>query len=283
MRYKEKIKYAIKQVVGPGVISCIKRNIYELGSFIRVQKPVTIFMGPAFRPTFDKIGLDITYLCNLKCIGCHKSLGLCPSNENLSVEQIEKFINESITQSRKWKLIRILGGEPTLHPQIMDIIDLLVAYKRKHSPATILRVDTNGHDPKVNSILSAMSNEITFYNTRKKNSKQTQHEAFFCAPVDRLVYRFSDFSNGCAWPFSCGITLSPYGYYFCGAAIGIERIFGFNLGRKELPLPHDEMREQYRIFCKYCGHFMRFSHEKKYPYRMSATWKKAYERTIKQV
>lgn len=235
-------------------------------------------MGPEFTPTSDKIGLDITYLCNLRCAGCHKVIRLASSHESMSVGQVKKFIDESIAQNRRWKLIRILGGEPTLHPEIMEIVKLLITYKREYSPETILRIETNGCGPKVNSILSALPGEIVVNNSRKINSEQLRHEAFFNAPVDRLSYRFTNFSNGCSWPLPCGFTLSPYGYYFCGAAIGIERIFGFDLGRKKLPLLHDEMREQYQVFCKYCGHFLRLSYEKKDPYRMSISWRKAYEK-----
>lgn len=73
--------------------------MYELGGFLRVQKLITSFMGPEFTPTLDKIGLDITYLCNLRCAGCHKVIHLASSHESMSLGQVKKFIDERIDRT----------------------------------------------------------------------------------------------------------------------------------------------------------------------------------------
>jgi len=44
----------------------------------------------------------------------------------MSVEQIQKFINESVDNNVKWERIRVMGGEPTLHPDIFEILNLLL-------------------------------------------------------------------------------------------------------------------------------------------------------------
>jgi len=73
-----------------------------------------------------------------------------------------------------------------------------------------------------------------------------------------------------------------YGFYPCVAGANIDRVLGFNIGRKKLPTLNDSMVDQIQTLCKYCGHFMYFfSCEPEMITTtkeiMSPSWKKAYE------
>jgi len=74
---------------------------------------------------------------------------------------------------------------------------------------------------------------------------------------------------------SCGTGLTPYGYYLCPiAGGGIDRVFGLDVGRKELPSAGDQMDDQRVLLCRLCGHFKeRAAHNTDY---CSPTWKNAY-------
>jgi molybdenum cofactor biosynthesis enzyme MoaA len=61
----------------------------------------------------------------------------------MPVADIEAFINQSIEKKIEWERIRILGGEPTLHSRIFDIIDLLISYQKKYNPSVRLVLGTN--------------------------------------------------------------------------------------------------------------------------------------------
>ena len=71
--------------------------------------------------------------------------------------------------------------------------------------------------------------------------------------------------------------LTPFGYYSCAPAGGIDRVIGFDMGHKTLPAPDDQMYELRDKVCRYCGHFIgrRISTDKP---GVSAIWKKAYEK-----
>ncbi|MFC1646052.1 hypothetical protein ACFL2Y_02610 [Candidatus Omnitrophota bacterium] len=122
------------------------------------------------------------------------------------------------------------------------------------------------------AILIKIPDEIEIYNSFKKSPFQL-FSPFNNAPQDRKNYKNGQYENGCI-NLTCGLGLSPYGYYCCGNAGGIDRIFGFNMGRKSIPSDTDRMIDQIQAFCKLCGIFSCYRLTKKE--RMSPSWKKVY-------
>ena len=49
--------------------------------------------------------------------------------------------------------------------------------------------------------------------------------------------------------------LNRYGYYQCGVAGSIDRVFGFDIGIKKLPEITCDFDIQKRTLCSLCGHF----------------------------
>jgi len=95
------------------------------------------------------------------------------------------------------------------------------------------------------------------------------------APVDTLYNRFSDFTCGCRIMEDCGMGLTPSGYYMCAVAGGIDRVFRYDLGRKEVPDESDTLVDQMAAFCRLCGHFgVQWPTRRA---RISKTWRRAYE------
>src|SRR5262245_29713970 len=92
--------------------------------YLRVTKPVTRILGVQYSRALRKIEIDITYACNLSCPNCNRSCAQAPTGERMTVEQIDFFLKESIASGIKWDRIRLVGGEPTLHPHFHNIIQL---------------------------------------------------------------------------------------------------------------------------------------------------------------
>jgi len=63
------------------------------------------------------IVLEINSKCNISCNGCYKKL----NGATKPVEQIMKELDFALTQ-RKIQTVSIAGGEPTLHPNLCEII-----------------------------------------------------------------------------------------------------------------------------------------------------------------
>lgn len=69
-------------------------------------------------------GIDVTTHCNLNCLTCYylesaENLPVC-SDVHISMELFEKAIRQA--DQTGFQEIYILGGEPTLHPRILDLL-----------------------------------------------------------------------------------------------------------------------------------------------------------------
>jgi len=229
-------------------------KLKRIRRFIRVQKSVTMFLGMQYRPSTELIEIDITYQCNLRCLNCNRSSTQAPDSVHMPVNMIEKFVDDSLNQNKVWRRIRILGGEPTLHPKFSQIIQMLLQYK-KAFPDCKIEVVSNGFSKRTVRILDELSSDITIENSFKSSTIQPSFGPFNKAPQDQVVNQFVNYSNGCDIMQSCGVGLTPQGYYPCAVAGGIDRVLGISNGRNEIPAENDSMEDLSERLCKLCGRF----------------------------
>jgi len=252
----------------------LKVTFRDIQHRIRIYKPVSVILGPEYLTNLNIIDLIITYDCNLKCFGCNVLCDKAPSREYMSIDQIIKFIKESRGANKKWERIHILGGEPLTHPDILKIIDLLIEYKNSFSPKTIIRLLTNGYGPQATALLPKIPPSIEVINSHKKSQYNADFTCFTNAPIDFDKYKSAVFSNACWRTTACGLSLNKYGYYPCSVCGGIDKVFGFDLGRKILPDKVDaKILKTLDLLCRYCGGFL-YSRYKIPPGCASATWAK---------
>ena len=76
--------------------------------------------------------------CNMQCPVCFANSAPGMGNPR-SMEDIEKMLDTLLESEQQPDLVQVSGGEPTLHPQLMDILRRL-----KASPIRHLMLNTNG-------------------------------------------------------------------------------------------------------------------------------------------
>lgn len=250
--------------------------------WLRVQKPMTKLMGFQYQVADDLIEIDITYQCNLKCNNCNRSSAQAPDKTQIGLDEISRFVEDSLSQKKRWRKIRVLGGEPTLHPQLSEILAELYRLKQIH-PELSIQLVTNGYGRRVNKAISVLPEWLSIENSAKTDVVQPKFGPFNLAPVDSWYHKFSDFSNGCDIAKTCGIGLTPQGYYPCAVAGGIDRVLNQKNGRQRLPESDDEMRDLMKHACGLCGRFRdgHYVPPKLRPQileqRTSISWKKIYQ------
>lgn len=222
---------------------------------------------------FQRIEIDITYSCSLSCINCNRMCRQAPSTQSMRTDQIYRFVNESVEKGIKWDHIRILGGEPTLHPDLNDMLLPLDIYQNTYSPLTNIIIFTNNYTSKTKQILKKIPHKINLqpgFSDSFTEYKQLQGVIIAdhwtkspaipnnfvpinMAPKDDPEFKDCDFSSGCKQINECGIGFTPFGFYPCAVAGAIDRVVGFDLGVKELDF--NKIMSLNSIFCPLCGMF----------------------------
>jgi len=131
-------------------------------------------------------------------------------------------------------------------------------YIINHSPETILQVTSNGYGELVQERLSKLpkhSNMIIDYASFKDNRIVPYFSPFNEAPIDKPEGSKKEYSKGCWVTSYCGIGLNQLGYYPCGVAGGIDRIFKLNLGVQSLKNVDESIANYFDTFCRFCGNF----------------------------
>jgi hypothetical protein len=221
------------------------------------------------------VEIDITWACNLRCNNCNRSCEQAPTGEGMTLGQIQHFVDESIGAGQQWRRIRLLGGEPTLHPQFLEMVDVLRAWRDAHAPGCQIEVASNGYGDKVRGMLARIPADVHVDNTQKSTVEQP-FLSFNIAPVDQRRYRHADYRNACWVSENCGVGLTASGWYPCAIAGGIDRIVGHDMGRQTLPAPTDDLHDQLETFCRGCGGFKRQAQTPVTQPVMSRFWNRAY-------
>jgi len=263
-----------------------------------LQRPAKTRLSPVygrkrFVPNTERIEIDITYACNLKCIGCNRSCAQAPTTTEMHFEQIKSFVNESKTLNKHWKIISLLGGEPTLHSAFKEIVYCIVnEYIREFSPETVLKIVSNGYTAKSREILQQLlilPEVYVDWNSFKTDNSIPYFSDFNDAPIDDKSFEEMDFSKGCWVTAYCGVNLNQNGYFACSLCAGIDRVMQAGKGIGSLTeLSGDRLKNQLSDFCRYCGNYKSYEQSGgsltprsvKAPFqnRISASWVNIYDK-----
>ena len=216
--------------------------------------------GPPYRSRMNRIIIDLTHYCDLSCSNCNRSCGKdqAPSREVISADQIRKFTEESINRGIKWERIWLEGGEPALHPDLDEIFSILLRYKSDFFKNCEITLCTNGNSDKAKEMYHSHPEGIIIKNSFKSAIPDQAHFPFNTAPSDIPEFANADFTRGCYIHKIFGLGLNRYGYYphpVCGS---IDRVFGFDIGKKKIPESAESMSGQMDKLCRYCGHFIEY-------------------------
>ncbi|GAH48249.1 unnamed protein product, partial [marine sediment metagenome] len=80
--------------------------------------------------------IEITGRCNLNCPTCFADAGQGP---DLSLTQVEDILDRLMVTEHEPEIVQISGGEPTIHPQILDILAAAKSRNIRH-----IMLNTNG-------------------------------------------------------------------------------------------------------------------------------------------
>jgi len=197
-----------------------------------------------------RIELDITYRCDLGCVNCNRLCGLAPRDEEMSVDQVDEFCLASQRCGIYWDRVAILGGEPTLHPDLVPIMQMVAQVS-----ASVL-LCTNGRSGIHRPWDLGLPRGPYYVADTNKTGPIQPFLPMTDAACDSLGIPDAQYRQGCPLPGECGFGANRAGYYPCPLAGVVDRFFGLGLA---VSSPEELLAgnpgDVFEKACRYCGHF----------------------------
>ncbi len=115
----------------------------------------------------------------------------------MTIEQIQKVLHESLSLEFPYQEIRVLGGEPTRHPELSTIVMLLDWYRLQVDECSI-SLWTHVYGERVKQKLKALPEWMRIRISGKEPGiYQKGFESFLVAPADYLDISPEKYRNGC--------------------------------------------------------------------------------------
>lgn len=215
---------------------------------------------------FKHIEIEINVACDLACFACDRFSDVTTA-PNMKVEQVKHFVKESLDLNWEWERIRILGGEPTIHPHIYEIVEALIEYRHIY-PKCFIQLLSNGRgrldrspNP-TNPAAPTLRRWLTYrgidphVEAKDPGVTPSWFNNTRLTPVDREPSVESVPPCGIFGVHGCGIGLTRHGYFLDGAGASIARVAGYDIGVMELKnLTWEAMLQQAKVLCRVCGHW----------------------------
>ena len=213
--------------------------------------------------------IQVLLACNWSCISCDQMSQFSKiawiKKGTMSIEQIRHFCQEMRDANAYFGRIRLVGGEPTIHPDFAAIVILLHAGLVENGHVGRIEVVTNGSHPER---IEPVRNLIEKVRVSDDGDKQKHHTSNLVHTPASLGYE----GKRCNQPEHCGWSLSYYGYAPCSSAAGIMRLRDLveQHGKHELPLATSRtVRDsatnanwpQLQDLCNQCYHALKPEHK----------------------
>lgn len=209
----------------------------------------------------NSIEMQILLACNWSCHACNQLSNFHGisfiKKGTMTLAQVRFFVGEMHKHNAYFGRIRILGGEPTIHPKFTEIVKLLHEELVVKGHVGFLEVITNGdHLERVKPVQHLFSR----VRVSREKAKQTRHIANLLQTPKSLGYR----GIRCNTPEHCGWSLSYYGWAPCSPAASIMRMWDMADEHQRMTIPIESPKPgvppteanwpRLQEFCDLCQH-----------------------------
>jgi len=237
----------------------------EVIAAAKLQYPVTEYdNGYFFKGKRNEliVEMDITSKCNLACPNCVRFSNFTSTWESLSIDEIREFIRVN-KHYGKTLTIKVIGGEPLVHPDINTILVELGEHFH-------MMLATNG-------IMEFWSPPfpMVIENSAKEKGVLPEFHATCDAPIDDPKYDYEDFGLGCDTAYTCENVYTVDGFYPCTVAGSIDRMLRLEGGPRQgmtsfatetlsSCVTPENKKKVFQSLCGYCGFYKKMGfHEAK--------------------
>jgi hypothetical protein len=176
----------------------------------------------------------------------------------ITLDRVKYCINDTIECNKKYHIIDLFGGEPTLHPQFKEIVLLFEKANKEHNITDMLTVGTNGYAQESFNLchFAEQHGFITENSLKdegfKNHTKKWEYIPSNVAPCD-VGHEVP--KDGC-WYYKAGhggFAFDNKGYYACNLILASARLFDYQPACQSVKdLTEEKVKEGFEQHCKRC-------------------------------
>ena len=198
--------------------------------------------------------VHLTYKCNLSCPSCNRGcFTKLKQTPDMTLEIFERFLEDSKKLNLECEVL-LVGGEPTLHKDLLEFIRLTEQAGRK------MLIHTNSYSEKSKEVLKEVAKtscEIASVGFTDYGNKFFINDTTFISPDDMGFER-----NGpcTVWDTCGGFSVDSLGYTPCSIGGMIANFICHSIRTPNLADLLDEKYIKFALkeLCKHCGCLYRF-------------------------
>ncbi len=164
------------------------------------------------------VEMQLTLRCQIACTNCNRLMGRFPdqgTQDDMSVRQVMRFVEQLAASPVQVKRLKLLGGEPLLHPEFERVYHVLGAATIEGFIQSVKiecnRIIARPDLPKYNAIRWA-----------GKPFNRKRHLPACWSPTDLGL---PTPNAPCSMPRICGVSLDAYGYSLCSVCSRMLSVF----------------------------------------------------------
>ncbi len=200
-------------------------------------------------PSSGKAELHITYDCNLSCVNCNRFSQIQnPHTPPMTIDDVAEFFHQCQELNYRPDIL-IIGGEPTMHPDLESIVML----SRRFVGDGLVQVWTNGRDMEiVRHLRHAYNASIPEETFKAKSRIDFPWDDYYVSPADYGIERHKCWQHGSE---ICGISVDSGGYMPCAVGGMLDGVLKLGLRTKRLADLFDNEKNEAitKEMCKHCG------------------------------
>jgi len=251
------------------------------------QEQIIRFWGGAvthYTPQTNIAEIHLTYRCNLCCVGCNRFCFLPPTTPDMTLDDARSFLRQAL--ELKWcPVIYLIGGEPTLHKDMLDFVDIF-----SEASSEKIRIYSHYSDKRARRAVRQAERLGKAEGVRwaRKPSGSMTHPVrdYHLAPCDLNCTRGPCHKHSGCHQEGCGISVDSMGYTVCCVGGAIDSVLGLGLRTKQLSDLFDPEFAKWQTaeLCRVCGAFLGVTPdriaqaEKVHGVWMTPTWQEAVSR-----
>ena len=212
--------------------------------------------------------IDITHACDQQCRWCNRLCGseyARPANP-MTLDQVQHAVSIMRPRITADTRIRIAGGEPTLHSQLREILDIIISGTEDLRRIPI-HLSTHGISIHAKTVVQQLQaifppEQLVFRISKATPERyemiEGAHFPLFRASLDllpraRYAESLHDEILQCTNRTDCGIGITAYGVFACPTAAVFAHLLHKDIGLTHVPTEDELVRLQGRELCSYCG------------------------------